>query len=92
MMGSLYPSYQSCASGERKQIEAIACDGLVIGSGAAGLTTAITAHHFGADVLVVEKHPHSAPRSGGWRWVPGNPLAPRSGVDDSHQDEGLHPA
>ena len=37
-------------------MEAIACDVLVIGSGAAGLTTAITAHHFGADVLVVA-HP-----------------------------------
>ena len=31
-------------------MEAITCDVLVIGSGAAGLTTAITAHHFGADV------------------------------------------
>jgi flavin-dependent dehydrogenase len=28
---------------------------LVIGSGAAGITTAITARHSGADVLVVEK-------------------------------------
>jgi len=37
-------------------MEAIACDVLVIGSRAAGLTTAITAHHFGADVLVVA-HP-----------------------------------
>jgi succinate dehydrogenase/fumarate reductase flavoprotein subunit len=31
-------------------MEAITCDVLVIGFGAAGLTTAITAHHFGADV------------------------------------------
>ena len=36
-------------------MESTACDVLVIGSGAAGMTTAITAHHSGADVLVVEK-------------------------------------
>ena len=70
-------------------MEAIACDVLVIGSGAAGLTTAITAHHFGADVLVVEKASTfggTTARSGGWLWVPGNPLASRSGVDDPLED------
>jgi succinate dehydrogenase/fumarate reductase flavoprotein subunit len=62
------------------------CDVLVIGSGAAGMTTAITAQHFGCDVLVVEKAAQfggTTARSGGWLWVPGNPLAGRSGVDDS---------
>jgi succinate dehydrogenase/fumarate reductase flavoprotein subunit len=66
-------------------MEAVTCDVLVIGSGAAGLTTAITAHHFGADVLVVEKAATfggTTARSGGWLWVPGNPLASRAGVDD----------
>jgi len=61
------------------------CDVLVIGSGAAGMTTAITAHHAGADVLVVEKEAvfgGTTARSGGWLWVPGNPLAARAGVDD----------
>jgi succinate dehydrogenase/fumarate reductase flavoprotein subunit len=70
-------------------MDAVACDVLVIGSGAAGLTTAITAHHFGADVLVVEKASTfggTTARSGGWLWVPGNSLASRSGVDDSLQD------
>jgi succinate dehydrogenase/fumarate reductase flavoprotein subunit len=70
-------------------MEAVACDVLVIGSGAAGLTTAITAHHFGADVLVVEKASTfggTTARSGGWLWVPGNSLASRSGVDDSLLD------
>jgi succinate dehydrogenase/fumarate reductase flavoprotein subunit len=70
-------------------MEAITCDVLVIGSGAAGLTTAITAHHFGADVLVVEKASTfggTTARSGGWLWVPGNPLASRDGVDDTLED------
>jgi heterodisulfide reductase subunit A-like polyferredoxin len=48
----------NCALKEtRNWMETIACDVLVIGSGAAGMTTAITAHHFAADVLVVEAHP-----------------------------------
>jgi succinate dehydrogenase/fumarate reductase flavoprotein subunit len=67
-------------------METAACDVLVIGSGAAGMTTAITAQHFGCDVLVVEKSAEfggTTARSGGWLWVPGNPLAARSGVDDS---------
>ena len=69
-------------------METIACDVLVIGSGAAGMTTAITARHFGADVLVVEKASTfggTTARSGGWLWVPGNPLASRSGVNDPRE-------
>src|SRR5262245_56575718 len=67
-------------------MEVVACDVLVIGSGAAGMTTAITANHFGCDVLVVEKSAQfggTTARSGGWLWVPGNPLAARSGAEDS---------
>jgi succinate dehydrogenase/fumarate reductase flavoprotein subunit len=61
------------------------CDVLVIGSGAAGMATAITAHHLGLDVLLVEKAAQfggTTARSGGWLWVPGNPLASREAVDD----------
>jgi succinate dehydrogenase/fumarate reductase flavoprotein subunit len=36
-------------------MESTSCDVLAIGSCAAGMTTAITARHSGADVLVVEK-------------------------------------
>ena len=70
-------------------MESIACDVLVVGSGAAGMTTAITAHHFGADVLVVEKADAfggTTARSGGWLWVPGNSLASRAGVNDPLDD------
>jgi succinate dehydrogenase/fumarate reductase flavoprotein subunit len=66
-------------------METVTCDVLVIGSGAAGMTAAITAHHLGLDVLVVEKAAEfggTTARSGGWLWVPGNPLAARAGVDD----------
>ena len=67
-------------------METISCDVLVIGSGAAGMTTAITARHFGSDVLVVEKEVvfgGTTARSGGWLWVPLNPLARQAGVSDS---------
>lgn len=67
-------------------MESTVCDVLVIGSGAAGMTTAITAQHLGADVLVVEKAAEfggTTARSGGWLWVPGNPLASRAGVEGS---------
>ena len=61
------------------------CDVLVIGSGAAGMATAIVARDRGLDVLVVEKAAQvggTTARSGGWLWVPGNPLAVREGVND----------
>lgn len=52
-----------------------ACDVLVIGSGAGGLSTAILAAKHGLDVIVVEKEPvfgGTTAFSGGVLWVPGN--------------------
>jgi succinate dehydrogenase/fumarate reductase flavoprotein subunit len=61
------------------------CDVLVIGSGAAGLSAAVTAAHQGLRVVLAEKHAvfgGTTAWSGGWAWVPGNPLARRAGIDD----------
>jgi len=52
-----------------------ACDVLVIGSGAGGLSTAILAAKHGLDVIVVEKEPvfgGTTAFSGGVLWIPGN--------------------
>ena len=62
------------------------CDLLVIGSGAGGMSAAVTARLHGLDVLVVEKEPvygGTTARSGGWLWIPGNPHAVREGIADS---------
>lgn len=59
------------------------CDLLVIGSGAGGLSTAITAAHKGLKVVVLEKANvigGTTSWSGGWLWVPHNPLAKRAGI------------
>jgi len=57
-------------------IEAIhKCDLLVVGSGAAGMATALRAAHDGYNVIVAEKSPHfggTTALSAGWSWVPGN--------------------
>lgn len=65
------------------------CDVLVIGAGAGGMSTALTARLSGLDVLVIEKQPEyggSMALSGGWLWLPLNPLAVRAGVADSKDD------
>ncbi|WP_265535132.1 FAD-dependent oxidoreductase [Pseudomonas saponiphila] len=64
------------------------CDLLVIGSGAAGLASAVTAAWHGLQVIVVEKDSTfggASAWSGGWMWVPGNPLARRAGIHEDPQ-------
>ena len=62
------------------------CDVLVIGSGGAGLTAALTAAHGGAEVLVAEAAPGlggSTLFSGALAWVPNNHLMRDAGIKDS---------
>jgi succinate dehydrogenase/fumarate reductase flavoprotein subunit len=64
---------------------AMDCDLLVIGSGAGGLSAAVTAAHRGLRVIVAEKEPHfggTTAWSGGWMWIPRNPLAVAAGIDE----------
>jgi len=59
------------------------CDLLVVGSGAGGLSAAVTAAHLGLKVIVVEKDPQfggTTAWSGGWMWIPRNPLAVEAGL------------
>ncbi|MBB4105300.1 FAD-dependent oxidoreductase [Allorhizobium borbori] len=60
---------------ERLGEEERVCDVLVIGSGAGGLATAITAKKHGLSVIVIEKEPvfgGTTAFSGGVLWIPGN--------------------
>jgi succinate dehydrogenase/fumarate reductase flavoprotein subunit len=62
------------------------CDALVVGSGAAGMSAAVTAAHHGLNVLIVEKEPlfgGTTARSGGWLWIPGTSLARAWGIVES---------
>ena len=59
------------------------CDLLVVGSGAGALSAAVTAAHLGLKVIVVEKDAQyggTTAWSGGWMWVPRNPLAIEAGL------------
>jgi succinate dehydrogenase/fumarate reductase flavoprotein subunit len=70
-------------------MESVSCDVLVVGSGAGGLSTAITAQYRGCAVIVIEKQAvfgGTTARSGGWLWVPGNPLAAREQATDRVED------
>lgn len=68
--------------------EPLDCDLLVIGSGAAGLSAAVTGAWHGLKVVVVEKEATlggATAWSGGWMWVPSNPLARRAGIHEDPQ-------
>ncbi|HCX85674.1 MAG TPA: 3-oxosteroid 1-dehydrogenase [Micrococcales bacterium] len=67
----------------------LAYDVVVVGSGGAGLATALGAIDAGLSVLIVEstdKWGGSTAMSGGGMWLPDNPLMARDGVGDSREE------
>lgn len=67
-------------------MEEMNVDVLVVGSGAGGLTAAITAHEHGAKVMVVEKsdmYGGTSATSGGGIWIPCNHLMAEHGETDT---------
>lgn len=75
------------------ELAPLVCDVLVIGSGAGGLSTAITARKHGLDVVVVEKEEHfggTTAFSGGVLWIPGNPHAAAQGIKDTREAARLY--
>ncbi len=68
-------------------------DVVVAGSGAAGMTAALTAARNGLSVLVIEKtgwYGGSTARSGGGVWVPGNSVLRRAGVRDTPEQASAY--
>ena len=66
-------------------------DVVVAGSGAAGMTAALTAAHLGLSALVIEKAGSfggSTARSGGGIWAPGNSVLRAAGVADTPEPTG----
>src|SRR5260370_29546499 len=75
-------------SAEPEMTTQIDCDLLVIGSGAGGLSAAVTAAWHGLKVIVAEKEPvfgGTTALSGGWMWTPLNPLAQRAGISEDSE-------
>ncbi len=70
-------------------VEEISVDVLVLGSGVAGLTSALVSAIEGLDVLVCEKSNRvggTSATSGGTVWIPGSSQAARAGRPDSKVD------
>lgn len=72
----------------RERTGPLECDLLVVGSGAGGLSAAVTAAFQGLKVIVAEKEPvfgGTTAWSGGWIWAPLNPLARRAGIVEDRE-------
>jgi 3-oxosteroid 1-dehydrogenase len=68
-------------------------DVVVVGSGAAGMTAALTAAHQGLTAVVIEKtgcFGGSTARSGGGVWVPGNEVLRKAGVRDTPEQASAY--
>src|SRR4051812_31549699 len=71
----------------------IDCDVLVVGSGAGGLSAAVTARHHGLDVVVAEKAAlfgGTTALSGGWLWIPNHSMQKQIGIKDSIEDASTY--
>lgn len=65
--------------------EEVVVDVLVAGTGASGMSAAVTAAAHGLQVLVVDKATlfgGTTARSGGWLWIPGTRLATAQGIEE----------
>ena len=80
------PGGPANATSDSTESDTAEFDVVVAGSGAAGMTAALTAAHRGASVVVLEKTESfggSTARSGGGIWAPGNAVLRRAGVADT---------
>lgn len=71
------------------KLETIKTDVIVIGSGAAALTSAITSHNHGLETIVLEKGEYiggTSARSGGRYWIPNNKEQKKNDIEDSRED------
>jgi 3-oxosteroid 1-dehydrogenase len=68
-------------------------DLVIVGSGAAGLTAALTAALRGLTAVVIEKTEYfggSTARSGGGVWIPGNAILRRDGITDTPEQAAAY--
>jgi 3-oxosteroid 1-dehydrogenase len=68
-------------------------DLVVVGSGAAGMTAALTAAGRGLSAVVIEKTEYfggSTARSGGGVWIPGNSVLRRAGISDTPEQAAAY--
>ncbi|MFD7394076.1 3-oxosteroid 1-dehydrogenase [Streptomyces virginiae] len=88
LAATVLPSATARAAGAQDGPPLGEYDVVVVGSGAAGMTAALTAAKRGLSVLVVEKAPTfggSAARSGAGIWLPNNSVILGAGVPDTPQ-------